>query len=841
VTERADLRLIFELARRDLRGGIKSFRIFLSCLALGVAAIAAVGSVATAVNEGLHRDARALLGGDIEVRLSYRAAGPEERAFLEGLGRMSHVLDMRAMARAEGARTLIEIKAVDANYPLYGQVELAGETALAPALAERNGIYGAAVDANLMARLGLELGGKVRVGDAEFELRATILREPDRGTQTLTLGPRLMMSAQALATTGLLQPGTLVNHAHRIALADAAKRELALEELKARFPQAGWRLRDYTQATPGVERFIGRLAMFLSFVGLTALLIGGVGVGNAIKAYLATKTATIATLKCIGATGSQVFAVYLTQVLILSALGIAIGLVVGAATPFLASGALAAVLPSRLEPGPYPLPLALAALFGLLVALAFSLWPLARAREIPPTSLFRELVAELPRWPRTPYFVLTGLAVLALSTLAIATAQDKLLAAGFVAGAAIAFLVFRLAARGLIFLGRRGLAKRGARVRFALGNLDRPGAATGDVALSLGLGVTVLVAIALIEGNVGREVVESMPSRAPAFYFIDLQPNQIAEFDRTVRAVPGFEELRRVPMLRGRIVKLAGKPVEELVPPANVAWVLRGDRGLTYTAERPSEAVLVAGQWWPPDYRGPPLVSFDAEIAKGFGLKLGDSITINLLGREITATIANLRKIEWQSLAMNFTLIFAPGALEGAPQTFLATVRAEAAAEAAMERAVTDKFPNVSSIRVKEALASIAEIVDRIAIAVRGTALVTLLAGGLVLAGAVAAQSRRRIREAVLLKVLGATRRDVLGILALEYGLLGAATAAIASATGTAAGYAVLVWVMGVPWRFLGPAVLLTATLALVFALVFGIGGTARALGQKAAPILRNP
>ncbi len=292
--------------------------------------------------------------------------------------------------------------------------------------------------------------------------------------------------------------------------------------------------------------------------------------------------------------------------------------------------------------------------------------------------------------------------------------------------------------------------------------------------------------------------------------------------------------------MRGRIERINGVPVEEAHVAPEARWALGGDRGLTYAASVPKGSRVVAGDWWPADYRGAPLLSFDADLAHGMGLKLGDTLTVNVLGRELTATIANLREIDWTSLGINFAIVLSPGALDGAPETDIATARTAPENEAALERAVTDRFPNVSAIAVKDALASLAQIVAAIGAAISAVAAVALAAGALVLAGAIAAGQRRRVYDAVVLKVLGATRADVTRAFVIEYGLLGLAASALAAAIGTLAAWLLMTRVMDAPWRFSGGTVAVTLVLATFFTIAAGYAGTWRALGAKAAPFLRN-
>jgi putative ABC transport system permease protein len=376
-------------------------------------------------------------------------------------------------------------------------------------------------------------------------------------------------------------------------------------------------------------------------------------------------------------------------------------------------------------------------------------------------------------------------------------------------------------------------------LRLAIANLCRPGAPTGQVMLSLGIGLTVLVAVALVEGNLAREIEDRLPDMAPAYFFLDIQGGQLAGFAAIVHATPGasFEE---VPMMRGRITRLNGVPVADATVKPDARWALDSDRGITYAATLPPGSRLAAGKWWPADYRGSPLVSFDAGLAHGMGLGVGDSLTVNLLGREITARIANLRHIDWQRLGINFIMVFAPGTLEHAPQTHLAVVYLPQGGNERLVRDVTERLPNVSAIDVRDALAAVDRIVGMIGRAVRLTALVTLAAGVLVLGGAVATGHRRRVYDAVVLKVLGATRAAIGSVFLIEHGVLGLCCAVAAAMLGTVAAYLLVTRSMGLDWVFLPIPILWTAAGALLLTSGLGFAGAWRALGAKAAPYLRS-
>ena len=840
--------LALRLAGRELRGGLRGFRVFLACLALGVAAIATVGALSSSITASIGAGAKDILGGDVALTRSHRDLQPHELDWIAKTGLVSRTVHLRAMAHDlnHTKRSLVELKAVDGLYPLYGALRFAPEIPRDKVFSRQNSEWGAAVGPELLPRLGGAVGGRITIGKATFRIRATIEIEPDRAGngRIFGLGPRVMISDKALAATGLVLPGSLVRYSYRVRLnpgqnAAGWRRDLALA-----FPDAGWRVRDLTDAAPSVTRFVTRTELFMTLVGLTALLVGGVGIGNAVGNYLTTRTRTIATLKCLGAPSRLIFQTYLALIGIMTLGGVIPGLIVGAIAPLAARDILSGVMPIEIATGFYPLPLALAAGYGVLTALAFSLWPLARSCAIPAGRLFRDLIAPARQMPARTAIIATVAAGGALAALAVYGAHDRRIALWFVGGSLVALLVFRIAGWAVMRAARFTLARAGGRIRasfrLALANLHRPGAPTIAVVMSLGLGLTVLVTITLIEGNMRYQIAQSMPSRAPDFFFIDIQPGQIADFDATIKKVAGVTELRRTPILRGRIIAINGTDIARAKIAPEVRWMVNGDRGLTWSRTPPEGTRLIAGKWWDADYNGKPLISLSADAARGFGIGVGDTLTVNILGRKVTAAVASLREVRWRSLRLNFVMVFSPGVIESAPQTQLATVRGAPSSVAAIERAVTDRFANISAIRVRDVLQTVSIFLDAIAGAIRFSAGITLVAGALVLAGAVASGHRRRVYDSVIMKVLGATRRDVLTAYLAEYGLLGLATGVIAIGLGTAAAWAVVRGVMHIDWIFLPWAALGAAGISTMVTLILGFAGAWRALGRKAAPLLRN-
>ncbi|WP_439576313.1 ABC transporter permease [Elioraea sp.] len=833
----------WRLALRELRGGTRGLRIVIACLALGVAAIAGVGTLTSAVLEGMRADGRRILGGDLEVSAGNRPIAQNALDWIAARGgQIAEVVEMRSMLVVEdGARDrmLVELKAVGPAYPLYGNARIEGAPDFATGLESRDGVPRVAVEPVVMDRLGLAPGQRVRVGDAVFAVAGAIAEEPDRVARPTVFGPRALISRDALDATGLVQPGSLVRFDYRVRLAAGEDVRAFIASLRATFPDGGWRIRSYAEAAPGVIRFVEQTSLFLTLVGLTALLVGGIGVVNGVRAWLDSRRRTIATLKCLGAPAATVFATYAIQLGAIAVLGIAIGLVVGTGAPWLAGALLADVLPVPPRFGLYPLPLVLAALFGLLTAATFALWPLARAREIPAVALFRDEVAQSRARPRAWVIAANMALAAALVGLVVAVAQDRQFAAAFCGAAAGTLVLFRLGGWAVKRAAAAAPRHLPPALRLGLANLHRPGSATALMLVSLGLGLSTLASVAMIQGNLQRQVGERLPERAPAFFFIDIQNDQVVRFDQLAASVPGVGEIARVPSLRARIVAVNGTPAEQVQATEDTAWALRGDRGLTYAGTPPEGTRLVAGSWWSPDYRGEPLVSFDGRLAAGWGIGVGDRLTVNVLGRDLDLRIASLRVIDWRSFGLNFTLIASPGLLEAAPHTHIATVHALPSAEAPLLRAVTDALPNVSAIRVRDALESVNQLLGRIGDALSSTGGITLLSGALVLAGAIAAGRRQRIRDAVVLKTLGATRRQILAAYLVEFGILGAAAGLLAALVGSAASWAVTTYVMRADWAFLPGTLGVTILACVVLTIAFGWLGTWAALRAKPAPLLR--
>lgn len=839
---------LFQLAAREFRHGLSGFWIFIACVALGVAVITAVGALGDGLRSGLVHESAEILGGDVTLSRPHARITPDERAFLEGQGAVSERVTLRTMARTPDGeeQALVELKAVDRAYPMVGAVELNDAVSFQDDVFLRDGL---AVGAILLDRLKLKIGDSIRLGEALLPIVATIKKEPDGLTDRLTYGPRILLSLSALEKTKLVQPGTLVRWRYAVRFADQERvgptslisfREALTDAL----PESGFAVVDRRDPSPRVTRTLDRLRQFLTLLGLTALLVGGVGVANAVATFVDRRRKVIATMKSIGATQAQVFTVFGVQIFLIAAVGVVLGLVAGYLVPFGLVNLLAEDLPIAARLSPTFATVVTASIYGLLVALLFAIWPLTRAGVIRPSVLFRDQVSDERTRPSRSAVVLTGLVGAALVAFAMTMSDARAIVLYFCLGVAVVFVVFQILGALITKVARAAPRLRPPELALAVGNLGMPGGMTRTVVLSLGLGLSLLVSVALMDFSLVRELTGRMPADAPNYFVLDITSQDLEPFQTLVKDEAPDADIRSAPMLRGRLVKLNGTPVTEIKAAPDAEWVLRGDRGLSFAETVPAGSKVVEGEWWSKDYAGDPLVSFEADLAKGLGVSVGDTVTVNVLGRNVTARISNLREVQWESLELNFVMVFSPNTLQGAPHAYLATVTLpkEAALkdEAELARAIGKSFPNQTVIRVKDAINAFNTVFAKVMTAVRAAGLVTLLAGALVLAGAFATAQRRRSLEAVILKTLGATRVRITKIHLAEYLVLAAVTACAAVLIGALAAYLAVTLVMKIDFSFSWVPVVQALALASALILIFGGVNTWSILRAKSVAYLRS-
>ncbi|MEJ6510024.1 MAG: FtsX-like permease family protein [Octadecabacter sp.] len=836
------LKLAWTFAKRELRGGLRGFRIFLACLALGVAAIAAVGTVRASIQAGLEQNGAALLGGDAVVRFTYRFADDDERAWLDSIAeRVSETTDFRSMIVVERdtiERGLTQVQAVDDLYPLIGETVLDPPMPLSQAFAGTEQTPGGVMERVLADRLGLTAGDTFNLGATTFTLSAILVSYPDNSGGGFGLGPRSLVLLDDLKDSGLLATGTLMESNYRLDLPDGADLQDLEDQSESLFRDSGLRWRDARAGAPGVARFVDRIGAFLILVGLSGLAVGGVGVSAAVRSYLQGKAPVIATLKTLGATRATIFLTYFLQIGVLTIAGVTIGLILGAAIPLAFAPIIEARLPIPADFTLHAAPLFEAAIYGVLAALIFTLWPLARTEDIKAATLFRDAFGAGRMFPALKYLIATAVLFAILIGTAILFSGTAFLTLWTAGGILFALALLVAAAAFARWTARR--FRRTARgrpaLRAALGSIGARNGETTSVVLSLGLGLAVLAAVGQIDGNLRASIADELPDVAPSYFFVDIQPDQIDGFRARLDDDPQVSDYEATPMLRGVITQINDQAARDVTD----HWVIRGDRGITYSALPSEGTIITEGNWWPEDYTGPPLISFATEEGAEMSLRIGDTITTNILGRDITATIANFREVSFEDAGIGFIMSMNPSALQGAPHSWISTVYSEPEAEAAILRDLATAYPNITAIRVRDAIDQVVQLLGGISAATRYGALATLLTGFLVLIGAAAAGERARTYEAAVLKTLGASRGTILRSFALRSALLGLAASIVALTAGIAGGWAVSTFIMETDYNPIW-----TSTGTIIFGgmattLIAGLAFAWRPLSAKPAQVLRS-
>ena len=823
------------LARRDLDTKALGLRLLFVCLVLGVAMLAAIGSMIAAIDDELGAQGQEILGGDIQVETGQREFAADERAAFAELGDLSETIRIRSMAQAGEGAVLSELKGVDGAYPLYGALTLADGsrvTAIDPGAV----LVGQA----LVDRLDIGIGDEVRFGEARFAVAGIIGDEPDRVGEGFTLGPVALVSLDGLRATGLLQPGSLYETKYRLRLPSGADAGTVREGLEERFAARGWDFDDRDNAAPGLSRFLGRMGQFLTLIGLTALIIAGIGMNNGVSAYLTARRDAIATVKALGATSGDIARIYGMQVGAVALAGIAAGVLLGASVVplvLLLAGDVLPVNPGFTVNGGG---LALAALYGALITFIFAVPPIARARVTSAAAMFRARVAgERQRDWRAVAIV--AVATLALLALVLGTASDLVFVAGTIV-ATLGVLAILLALGRLVrWLARRAPRPRRPLLRLAIANLHRPGSQTPALVTALGLSLTLFVTIAAIQTSLDAEIQGTVPERAPDLFVLDVPSTGQGELVEAVeRAAPGAE-LNIVPALRGTVVAIGDTRVADMEDQPEGQFLLRGERGVTYSPVLPEGSELEAGEWWPEDYTGPPLVSLDIEQARPLGLDIGDTLTVSVLGREIEAEIASLRTINWDTMGFNYVMVFTPDTFAAAPHTLTATVTlADGGSKPATTRALLDAFSGASVIDTGEVLVQVRTLLEQMAAAIIFASSVTFVAGIAVLVGAVLASRAARNYDSVLLKTFGATRAQVLGGQAVEYALLALILGLLALLLGGLAAWYVIVQIFDFGWQPSWAAVGLAILAGGGATLVIGVLGSLKVMNARPAEALRE-
>ncbi|MBZ5639863.1 MAG: ABC transporter permease [Acidobacteriia bacterium] len=835
------------LLRRESRGSRGRLAFFAACLAVGVAAVVAVSSLSAGLERGIRTEARQLLAADL--RIGGRAPVPQAVLDLLSATRgveRTDVKEMPSVVAAVGAggepglSQLVELKAIGGRYPYYGTLRVEPDRPLDELLDPE----GAVVDPELTARLGLKPGDELRIGGATFRVRGTVLSEPDRLNVSFTLGPRVLVSLKGLERSGLEAFGSRIERRVLLKLPDGwtpVQVDALADRLRAAVPaNSRLEVETFRDARPELREGIRRAASFLGLVALLSLLVGGIGVAQTVRAWIAGRLDAIAVLKCLGMRPREILALYLGHTVLLGLAGSLCGAALGVAIGLFVPLALRGTLPSFAVSAWEPLAAVRGLGLGVSVAVVFSLPPLVGLRRVPPSRVLRRDADALAggRWVAA---LVAGGVLLGIFVTAWVQSGKAALGAGFAAGIVAATGALALAAAVLArAVGRLPRIFARVWVRHGLSAVARPGAGTIGAIVALGLGVLVVLGLWLVQQGLVERLRADLPSASPTAFLIDIQPDQWPGVSRLLTE-QGATRIESVPVVTARLSAVDGRPVERIAAPGTEdrrhRWVLTREQRLTYLEKLPPGNVVVEGTLWSDPAN--PEISIERDFARDLGVHVGSTLTFDVQGVPVRLRVTSLRTVEWKTFGINFFLIVEPGVLDGAPQTRVATARLPAGREQAIQDRLAAAFPNVMLLRIREILEKIVAILDRIGLGIRLLGGFTVAAGIAILAGAISAGSARRGREVALLKTLGMTRRGVVLVFSVEYALIGLVAGAIGGAGGGVLAWAVLTRGMDTPWSFhLAPfAVALLSTVAL--SVLAGIAASTGALARRPIDVLR--
>lgn len=760
---------------RDLRGAskVRTLWVFGACLLLGIALVAACGSLLQLVKDGFEQQERRLFGGDIQIS-QRQAVDEQQRLWLEDNADVALLMELRTMLGTEsGQFSVVELQSVEDTYPLYGNVTLVPDISLQEAVQQSDdGIWGAAFDPALVEQLSLEVGQSVTMGNLEVELRAVIIEQPDRSLRADFRGPPLIVDTGALEDSGLLTPTSLVDFDYRLRVEGDAKQWR--ERLLDRFPDAGWEVQTVEERGEFIGRRLDQVASVLLLIGFSTLLIGGLGVSNSVGAYLQTKLRTIATLHSLGSRAPQIASVYIGQIILLALIASTAGALLGSSVAWAAAQALSERLP--LEPSLQALlpPTLLAILLGVCTALAFTLPTLGKTLSMPTALLLKGASDEQSKAPK-PYLTATiGISVIGVILLMLFV-PEPLIAAGFV----VCILVLLALLHAVIHLIRKG-AERLSHIRaldnhfalrLAVAGLYRPGTSLRPMLLSLGTALTLLVASALIIASTFNTLNNTVPERAPSLVLYDLQSSQVEDFNNVVSSLDGYDSHVTAPLVLGRLTSINN---ESLIDSDDAERSLEAndEHKLSYRIPNIDNTTVDRGEWWPDNYDGPPLVAMEDREADQLGLKVGDGLEFTILGETITAKLSAIYTQARFETSFWLEAVFSANVLDPFITRYIGSANLEDGTDIAVQSALGDNFPNVVTIRTAKVLEASRSILSSAGLAMMLIGAVSLSASILVMASVVAVNRQRQVYEASVMHAMGTRISVVLKSVVIEYMLL---------------------------------------------------------------------
>jgi len=801
---------VLRMALRETRASWQRLLFFFLCIAIGVGAIVAIRSVVQNVRGVLTGEARTLLGADIVVG-STQPLSAEQRGQLDrrlsaaGAGRRTESVETPTMVRpadpAKSTARMVELKAVDDEFPLVGEVQLAGGVPYSPTLLADRGVL---VRPELLMTLGVAVGESVLIGGTSFTIRGVIEREPGRRVGGFSLGPRVLVSRAGLDEAGLLAFGSRARYQIGVRVPDASIDPLTTT-LREDFKNTYVNVRSWRRLEDNIGEDLERAENYLSLVGLVIVVLGGIGVSSVTRVFVDQKLRSIAVLKCVGAGTRQVLAVYLVQVLLLGLAGSLAGLGLARLALAFIPERVGTALSGYALSHALTVPAMLQGLgIGLLVSLLFAIVPLLRVRHVRPSLLLRnEQDAGRRRFDWVRWGAVVGVTA-GVVALAGWQAASWRVGAAVCGGFAVLAGVLQLAGWLLVKTTRPLQRSRHFALRHAVLHLNRPGNQTRVVLLAVGLGSFFLVGVRAVQSNLLREFAIEAGANAPDMFLIDVQRDQAQELHAFLRERTGSEP-RLLPVLRARITQVRGKATNlDDIEDVRGRGPLSREYGITYRAHLQANETLVQGRFWDATPSPEPEVSIEESILERFQIGVGDTIRFDVAGQPIAARVTSVRRVNWRDArAGGFIFVFRPGVLEQAPQTMISAVTAPQSLEdrARFQRDLVARFPNVSAIDIREVLDTVRAIVRNITLGITIVGGLVLFTGVLILVGAVAMTKFRRVYEAAILKTLGASSRLVGSVLLVEHGLLGLLAGVIGAAGGMALSYGITRHVFELTWH----------------------------------------
>ena len=859
---------ILKLVLAECRGSWQRLFFFMICIAIGVGAMMSVKSFSANVADSIDREAKSLIASDIEIRGSWPLTNEELSAvkqLADGQVLIQTVVELKAMAlidtieKQPDSSMLVELKAVPKHYPYYGNVIVTPEIPFQELLQDNSAL----VEESFLLKNQLQTGDYFKLGEKRLRINGVIKREPDRGINIFNLGPRVMISLETLDKTELIQQGSRVRYRTQIKIPEGVEIKPLIKKLKNSFDNTGTTIKSYRQVQPVLQESIKRFELFLGSIGVIALLIGGVGIAMIARTFLKLKLTNVAILKCLGGQTTHIFSVYLLQAMLLGLMGSLLGIAGGFCLQWFIPTGISQYFNVSITPQWAWMPALEALSLGIITTFIFSLGPLLEVRRTPPARLLRQqdetderydisseskslknklrlkLKSYSTCYPDRFFSVL----ILVLGLLVITFWQAASLKAGllFFSGIIGAIAILLSITLGIIKLLKKINRFKKLSIRYSLSNLYRPHSQATSIVTAIGVGVMLILTVQLIQYDLLDFINKSSPDDAPNFFFIDIQPDQAKRFQNIIKEIPAARLTGLIPIIRSKLYAVAGKPIKEMtIDNVRTKRFFNREFVLTYTDTLPEENTVIKGEWWGKSTKNIPGISIEIDAAKTLGVSLGSQLTLKIQSVPITATVTSIRKVNWNNRRTNFYMILSPGSLDSVPYNFVGTVQIPKKNELELQTLVVESLPNVTAINTRQIITAIQEVLNRISVLVRALSVFTIATGLVILSGAIASTKFRRMKEAAILKTIGATKKTIAAILGYEYMVLGFISGGVGSLLSIVFSYGIDEYLVRLDWKF-RPVLIIIAIAVTVF-IVWSVGilSSWKILNNKPLQTLRH-